>query len=74
VTSKMASRRARFLFRGLLGREGIQVYAYPTPYDPFVPQRWWSPPRNILFVAMECEKFLANLFMLPRALWRSRVG
>ena len=60
ITSKTASRRARFIFRHMFKKEGIAIYAYPTPYDPFNPDRWWSMPRTALDVVMEYEKFVIN--------------
>ena len=64
VTSKSASRRARYVFRHFFKNSNVQVLSYPTPYDPFEPHRWWSQPRNALTVVMEYEKFLANIVTL----------
>lgn len=62
ITSKFASRRACFIFRQVL--RDVEIYCSPTPYDPFEPSRWWSKPRNALFVVMEYQKFLVNAFTL----------
>lgn len=64
VTSKYASRRSRTIFRHLFRKEKTAVFSFPTPYDPFQPDRWWSQPRSALNVAMEYSKFLVNWFML----------
>lgn len=64
VTSKSASRRARFIFRRLLRQEGITVFCYPSSYDVFQADRWWSQPRNALNVVMEYQKFFANALTL----------
>ena len=69
VTSKFASRRARFIFRHILKDDLIQVFAYPTPYDPFHAEHWWSPPRNALQVVMEYQKFLMNAMQLALHLY-----
>jgi uncharacterized SAM-binding protein YcdF (DUF218 family) len=60
VTSKYASRRARFIFRIVLKDTKVTVLSYPSPYDPFEAKRWWVQPRNALRVAMEYQKFLSN--------------
>ncbi len=60
VTSKFASRRARFIFRHLLKHEKVTVFVYPNPHDPSVADRWWSQPRNALHVVVEYQKFLTN--------------
>ncbi len=66
VTSKSATRRARFIFRQTFHGENVQVFAYPTSsYDPFTPERWWATPKNALRVAEEYQKFLGNLILVP---------
>ncbi len=64
VTSKSATRRARFIFRQTFQKENVQVFAYPSSYDPFTPERWWATPKNALRVAEEYQKFLGNLVLL----------
>ena len=64
VTSKFAGRRARFIFRTVLRRDGIQILSHPSPYDPFQPDRWWAHPRNALTVLTEYEKLLVNALTL----------
>lgn len=66
VTSKFASRRACFIFRRVL--RGVEVFCSPSPYDPFNPERWWTHPRNALFVVMEYQKLLANAVQLTLGL------
>ncbi len=63
VTSPVSSRRARFIFREVF--DGTEVFSYPTSYDMFEPGRWWSNPRNALYVVEEYQKFLVNLVTLP---------
>lgn len=62
ITSKFASRRACFIFRQVLGK--VEIFCAPTSYDSFNPDRWWSQPRNALFVVMEYQKFIANAVLL----------
>lgn len=64
ITSKFASRRARFIFRHVLKGTVNEVWCFPSPYDTFRPDRWWTQPRNALFVVMEYQKFLANALTL----------
>lgn len=64
ITSKYASRRARFIFRRVLTAQGARVFSHPTPYDAFSPSRWWSQPRSALYVIMEYQKFVANAVTL----------
>ena len=60
VTSKFAARRARFIFRRILASEHVRVLAYPSPDDPFEPDRWWAQPRNALTVVTEYQKLVSN--------------
>jgi len=60
ITSKFASRRACVAFRHIFRQDRLQISCYATPYDPFAPERWWSSPRNALYVLMEYPKFLVN--------------
>ncbi len=60
VTSRFASRRARFIFRQVLKDHNVEVLVVPTPYDSFKPDRWWLHPRNALHVVMEYLKFIPN--------------
>lgn len=60
ITSKSASRRARFIFRQVLKGEPVTVLSSPSPYDGFEPARWWAQPRSALYVLMEYLKFAAN--------------
>lgn len=71
ITSPQASRRARFIFRQVFRKAGVEVLSYPTPYDVFEADRWWSQPRNALYVVMEYQKFLVNALQL--ALGAARV-
>lgn len=64
VTSKSASRRARFIFRRVLRGTNIRILASPTPYDSFEPDAWWTKPRNALTVLTEYEKLLVNALTL----------
>jgi uncharacterized SAM-binding protein YcdF (DUF218 family) len=64
VTSKFATRRARFIFSHILGADNIQVLAYPSRLDPFEPRRWWAQPRNALTVVMEYQKLVSNALTL----------
>jgi len=64
VTSRSASRRARFIFRRVLRGTGIRILASPTPYDSFEPDAWWTTPRNALTVLTEYEKLLVNALTL----------
>lgn len=64
VTSKSATRRARFLFRYALRNEPVKILSHPTPYDPFFAYRWWMHPRNALHVVTEYQKFLVNALTL----------
>ncbi len=71
VTSKYASRRARFIFRTVLKNTKVAVLSYPSPYDPFEARRWWRQPRNALKVVMEYLKFPSNVLTL---LWATVRG
>lgn len=64
ITSKSASRRARYIFRNVFKGDGVEVVSYPTPYDPFEAAHWWSTPRNALSVVTEYEKLLINILTL----------
>ncbi|MBI3082829.1 MAG: YdcF family protein [Candidatus Omnitrophica bacterium] len=64
ITSKFASRRARFIFRHVLQRQAGQVFCSPSPYDSFNPARWWAHPRQALYVVMEYQKLLVNALTL----------
>ena len=64
ITSKPASRRARFIFRRMLGNRSVRILSYPGRYDAFQADRWWTQPRNALLVVMEYQKFLANAMTL----------
>lgn len=64
VTSRYSSRRARFIFRSILKNEKVKVYCFPSPYDPFEPNRWWSRARDALNVVMEYMKFIPNVVTL----------
>ena len=64
VTSKFPARRARLIFRRVLRGTVGEVFCYPSPYDPFQPARWWSKPRDALYVVLEYQKLLANLLTL----------
>ena len=68
VTSKFASRRARCIFRRVFARSPAVVLSYPSPYDPFEADRWWSQPRNALTVVMEYQKFVSNALTLAFAI------
>ena len=65
VTSKSATRRARFIFRRIFQKESVQVLACPSSYDPFTPERWWTTPKNALRVVEEYQKFFGNLILVP---------
>ncbi len=67
ITSRYASRRARWLFRHFLRDGTTQVVVYPNPYDLFVADRWWSNSRNALHVVMEYNKLVANFIQLNTA-------
>ncbi|MBI2495606.1 MAG: YdcF family protein [Candidatus Omnitrophica bacterium] len=64
ITSKFASRRARFIFRRVLHRQVGTVFCSPSPYDAFNPVRWWAHPRQALSVVMEYQKLIANALIL----------
>ena len=64
VTSKYASRRARFIFRWILRGEKVKILSCPTPYDSFQPDRWWRKPRVALSVVTEYQKLVWNWLTL----------
>ena len=64
ITSKFASRRARFIFRKVFKNTPINILSSPTPYDSFQSDRWWTHPKNALLVVEEYEKFLVNAMVL----------
>lgn len=64
ITSKSASRRARYIFRRVFQDDGVEILSSPTPYDPFEAGRWWAVPRNALTVLTEYEKLLINVLTL----------
>jgi len=70
ITSKSASRRARFIFRSFLPM--TRVFSSPSGYDMFESRRWWFKPRNALTVVMEYQKFLANCIEMPLAVRAGR--
>ncbi len=74
VTSKSATRRARFIFRQTFRKENVRIFACPSSYDPFTPERWWATPKNALRVAEEYQKFLGNLVLVPIRLHKENSG
>lgn len=64
VTSPFASRRARFIFRRVVGRGGRRIWSFPTPYERFAAEGWWRHPRTALTVANEYQKFVVNAVRL----------
>ncbi len=64
ITAKTASRRARLIFRRILHPLHVAVSVYPTPHDPFQPDRWWTRPKHALSVVMEYLKLGSNLLTL----------
>jgi uncharacterized SAM-binding protein YcdF (DUF218 family) len=46
VTSTYHTRRAKKVFAGTLGAEGIQWIAAPAQDDSFSPERWWTRRRD----------------------------
>jgi uncharacterized SAM-binding protein YcdF (DUF218 family) len=68
ITSKSASRRARYIFRRVFRKDGVTILSSPTPYDGFQADRWWTQPHNALTVVTEYQKFLVNVL----SLWASR--
>lgn len=58
VTSKYHTRRARMIFRSILGK-GIEVRVIPSRYDDFAPTRWWRERRYARQVALEYQKIAA---------------
>ncbi len=71
VTSKFASRRARFIFRWVLHGEKLKIWSYPCPYDPYDPRDWWDHPRQAFYVVMEYQKFLWNALTLALGLYHN---
>ncbi len=72
VTSRLSSRRARFIFRRVLKPTPMIVWSFPTPYDGSTAERWWSQPRSALHVVTEYEKFLVNAMTLTLGLHERR--
>lgn len=64
ITSKSASRRARFIFRRVFRRDEVEIWSSPAPYDFFEADHWWAHPRNALTVVTEYEKLLVNAVTL----------
>lgn len=64
ITSKSASRRARYIFRDVFKHDDVDILSSPTPYDPFDAARWWAQPRHALTVVTEYEKLLINVLTL----------
>jgi uncharacterized SAM-binding protein YcdF (DUF218 family) len=64
VTSKSATRRARFIFRRVFEGVPVRILAHPSRVDAFQTRRWWAQPRNALTVVMEYQKFLSNALTL----------
>ena len=72
ITSKSASRRARYIFRHVLKGDAVRILSSPTPYDLFQAERWWEQPRNALTVVTEYQKFLVNMLTLTLGLRERR--
>lgn len=62
VTSSYHSKRSRMIFSKALEAFDITVYASPSIYDSFNPQKWWKDREDMKKVITECLKF-ANYFL-----------
>lgn len=58
VTSKSHTRRAKMIFRSVLG-EDVEVRAIPSRYDDFEPLKWWKRRKDVRQVIFEYQKMLA---------------
>jgi len=74
ITSRSASRHARFIFRRVFRTDPVAICSYPTPYDVFESTRWWSQPRNALTVVTEYQKLLVNALTLTFGIERDGQG
>ena len=74
VTSRLASRRACYIFRHIFRDESVTIICSPTPYDSCEPDRWWAHPRTALYVLMEYQKFLVNALTLALQLQTGHSG
>jgi hypothetical protein len=52
------------IYRHVFKHDPVQLFSYPTPYDAFEPDAWWSTPRNALVVVTEYQKLIANALTL----------
>ncbi len=58
VTSPYHTRRALYIFRRVLGPEGIDVFVRPTKYDGFDPDKWWMDRRQARNTVFEFQKLV----------------
>jgi len=61
VTSKYHTRRAKLIFRSILGKE-VEVRVIPTRYDDSNPSGWWKRRRDARQVVVEYQKLIAFMF------------
>lgn len=66
VTSKLHTRRAGWIYRGMAGDE-IDFTTCASTYDPYRPDRWWRSRGHTRRVVIEYEKLLVYLL---RDSWR----
>jgi uncharacterized SAM-binding protein YcdF (DUF218 family) len=53
VTSKWHSKRAYLTFRSAFRKEGIKIIVYPSKYDSFNPEKWWTRESDIEMILYE---------------------
>jgi uncharacterized SAM-binding protein YcdF (DUF218 family) len=62
VTDGYHTRRARWIFRRVLGDAAGRVYFVSAPTDSFLPERWWQTEAGLSRILGEYLKLLAYVF------------
>ncbi|RMG01364.1 MAG: YdcF family protein [Planctomycetota bacterium] len=68
VTDRCHTRRARWVFRQVLGDDS-RIRFVATPDEDFVAERWWTSPKGALYVPGEYLKLLYYSCRYGRGLW-----
>ncbi|GAB6165789.1 hypothetical protein JCM19992_17890 [Thermostilla marina] len=68
VTDRCHSRRARWVFRRILGRDS-RIRFVATPDEDFIAERWWAAPKGALYVPGEYLKLLFYTCRYGDGLW-----
>jgi uncharacterized SAM-binding protein YcdF (DUF218 family) len=69
VTDAFHTRRARWIFRRVMGADAERLRFVSAPTDGFLPTSWWRTEEGIRAVLYEYLKVLAYVFYYGRGVW-----